>query len=69
MQVINRVDGITPVEKITLELTGAEYETVLRGLRRLQVSSGAFQRAKATQTRGYKWRAERLHQGLTGRVR
>ena len=69
MKVVSRVDGITPVEKITLELTGPEYDTVLRSLRRMQVGAGLFTRARATQTYGHRRRAEHLHRELTRSTR
>ncbi|TAJ97121.1 MAG: hypothetical protein EPO41_03780 [Reyranella sp.] len=72
MQVINRELGAAPVEKIVLELTGPEYETVLRSLRRMQIGANSyltFTGNDANITRAHKRRAEHLHRELTGRAR
>lgn len=71
MQVINRVETVIP-EKITLELTGPEYETVLRALRRMQIGVNGiftFTGNKANVTNAHKRRAEHLHRELTGAAR
>lgn len=71
MQILNREVGAAPVEKIVLELTGPEYETVLRALRRMQLAGngGQFAANNATMTYGHMRRAEHLHRELTGRAR
>ena len=71
MQILNREIGAAPAEKIVLELTGPEYDTVLRSLRRMQLAGrgGQFLAHKAHMTYGDMRRAEHLHRELTGVAR
>lgn len=72
MQILNREVGAAPVEKIVLELTGPEYDTVLRALRRMQIGANGpytFTGNKANVTRAHKQRAAHLHRELTGVAR